>query len=358
METYPELPREELAAVMGDLGVTGPHTVEAVPYDSGSPATGALARVRGDGWSVFVTEIQAVRHWPRLHQVPEPFRADFAEQFPWRQELAIWDEPFAGRLPKNLRVPRLYRLTDLGDDRLLIWMENVDAIGDAEWTDDHFARAAFALGGLTARRMDAETLDATGTVKGWGLRMYVEGRVYHDAIPRLHDDALWQHPHLAGGDSVRSTLRKLTGLCEGILQRLDDLPQALPHGDASPQNLLVPRSAPGEFVAIDVSFQHPLAVGFDLGQLLIGLVHAGHLDPDRLPEIHARILPAFIEGLAAAGAAIDPDEVHYGYVGSLLLRAGFTAIPYELLDAPGPADLFRQRLRLAEFIAGLGVEIS
>ena len=53
------------------------------------------------------------------------------------------------------------------------------------------------------------------------------------------------------------------------------LPQAMPHGDASPQNLLVPASAPDRFVAIDVGMRTPHAIGFDLGQLLVGLVHAG-----------------------------------------------------------------------------------
>ena len=64
---------------------------------------------------------------------------------------------------------------------------------------------------------------------------------------------------------------------------MDTLPQALPHGDASPQNLLVPADDPDTFVAIDVSFQNPQAVGFDLGQLLVGLTHAGLLPAAALP---------------------------------------------------------------------------
>jgi hypothetical protein len=353
-----ELPVDELHEIMAELGVDGPSMVEPVAYDSGSPATGALARVKGDGWSVFVKQIQAVRHWPRLFLVPEPVRNDFAAQFPWRAELAIWDEAFAGRLPKHLRVPTLYRLTDLGDDRMLIWMENVDALSDADWTLDHFIRAATALGGLAARRMDPQTLAATGMAKGLGLRMYVEGRVYHDAIPKLRDGEIWRHPRLAeapGG--LRARLAALAENCDTVLDRLDQLPQAVPHGDASPQNLLVPRSAPDEFVAIDIAFQHPLAIGFDLGQLLIGLVHAGHLEPARLREIHERLVPAYVAGMAEEGYDADPADVHYGYVGSLLVRAGFTAIPYELLQAPDTEALFRRRLELTEFLADIGTEI-
>ena len=60
-----------------------------------------------------------------------------------------------------------------------------------------------------------------------------------------------------------------------MLDRLDGYVQCIPHGDASPQNLLVPADDPETFVVIDVSFRTPHALGFDLGQLLVGLTHAG-----------------------------------------------------------------------------------
>ena len=55
-----------------------------------------------------------------------------------------------------------------------------------------------------------------------------------------------------------------------MLDALEALPQCYQHGDASPQNLLVPKGKPDEFVVIDWGFDCPQAVGFDLGQLLIG----------------------------------------------------------------------------------------
>ena len=89
---------------------------------------------------------------------------------------------------------------------------------------------------------------------------------------------------------------------------MDALPQALPHGDASPQNLLVPADDPDTFVAIDVSFQNPQAVGFDLGQLLVGLTHAGQLPAAALPEVHAVLVPAFTDGLQAEGGQATADR--------------------------------------------------
>jgi hypothetical protein len=68
-----------LAAVVSDIcgrPVTiATATAEPVPYDSGSPATARLARLRGtttDGaaWSVFVKVLQHPRHWAGLDAEP------------------------------------------------------------------------------------------------------------------------------------------------------------------------------------------------------------------------------------------------------------------------------------------------
>lgn len=341
--------------------------VEPVAYQSGSPATGALMRVRGRAaggrsWSLFVKLLQHVRHWPRLHVIPEDVRDSFADGFPWRTELAAWDEPFAGRLPAGLRVPRLYQVTDLGDDRLLVWMEDIDALGDAAWHPEMFARAAYALGGLAALRGTPELLADPGLGAGPGLRVYVESRVNRWALPALADDGVWRHPLMAAAvdGRLRADLRRVAAALPAVLDRLDALPQALPHGDASPQNLLVPRDSPKEFVAIDISFQRPHAIGFDLGQLLVGLAHAGMLAAGALPAIHDSLVPAFVEGMAAYGVDADPADVGYGYIGSLVARAALTSMPFEALGAP-PSDelaaLFRQRAELSRFLADLGLAL-
>lgn len=366
-----ELPEADVRAVartiLGDAVPLSQWHVEPVAYEPGSPATGALMRVRGqaaDGraWSVFVKLVQHVRHWPRLHLLPAEFRESFAAGFPWRQELAAWEEPFAGRLPARLRLPTLYRTTDLGEDRLLLWMEDIDALGELAWDVDMFTRAATALGGLAALRSTPDALTGSGLPTGSGLRTYVDGRVERWAVPLLADDDVWRHPLVADAvdPRLRADLRRIAARLPAVLDRLDTLPQAIPHGDASPQNLLVPRSAPEQFVAIDVSFQCPLPIGFDLGQLLIGLAHTGHLPAAALPEIHDVLVPAFTVGMKENGLDADPGEVAYGYLGSLVARAGLTSLPFELLDAP-PSDelttLFHQRATLSRFLADLGLSL-
>jgi len=111
---------------------------------------------------------------------------------------------------------------------------------------------------------------------------------------------------------------------------------------------------------IDWGFDCPQAVGFDLGQLLVGLAHAGELEPDQLPAIHSVILAAFMEGLAAEGMDVPAEKVLYGYLGSLMARATFTALPLEELGKAGECDLelFEQRVRLTRTLVNLVSSIN
>jgi hypothetical protein len=157
-------------------------------------------------------------------------------------------------------------------------------------------------------------------------------------------------------DDLRAALAKARRLIDDT----DALPMTYAHGDASPQNLLVPRDAPDTFVAIDPGLHSLLPIGHDLGQLLVGLCHAGELNPDALAAVHAVILPAYLDGLAAEGMNVDGLDVKRGYLTGLLLRSGFTAIPLERLDeatTPGSIALWTARLRLTRTILNLAAGI-
>jgi len=102
-----------------------------------------------------------------------------------------------------------------------------------------------------------------------------------------------------------------------LLDLLDRLPQTYAHGDASPQNLLLPAGEPGTIAVIDWGFGTLLPVGFDLGQLLVGLAHAGVGDLALLPAIDAAAL-LFLSALrpqieilhpAAASACAMPRPI-------------------------------------------------
>ena len=362
---------EELAAIVS-TALGRPVTLESwqvtpVGYESLSPATGALLRVAGrttDGqdWSIFVKVLQHARHWPMLHLLPPDIRDDFVAEFPWRSELAAWEPGFADRLPAGMRVPVMHRLAELDDDRVVLWMEDVRCSTEP-WDVPRYARAARLLGGLAARSRDEAMLAAIGFPPGYGLRQYYLSRVGMGFRPLLADDEVWRHPLVAGAvdPDLRADLRTLVDRMPTLLDRLDTMPQTLPHGDASPQNLLVPAVAPDTLVAIDIAFQCEHAVGFDLGQLLVGRVHEGTMPAAGLADVHAVLVPAFVAGLREHGADVSADDVAFGYEAAMLARAGFTSLPFEALGGEpteATAELFRERAALTRFIVNRGLALS
>ena len=184
-------------------------------------------------------------------------------------------------------------------------------------------------------------------------------KLQHTAATQLDDDALWRHPYVrqAVDPRLRDDMRRLVAAVPEMLDRLNALPQALPHGDGSPQNLLALKGEPRRFVAIDVAFQYPHAFGFDLGQLLVGLAHAGCLPVSALPEIHEALVPAFVAGARDSGSDVSPDEVLLGYVGCLAIRSGVSSMPFELLGSPAASpELFAQRAALTRFVLDLWLD--
>ena len=119
------------------------------------------------------------------------------------------------------------------------------------------------------------------------------------------------------------------------LDRLDTLVQCLPHGDASPQNLLVPvADDPADLVVIDLSFRTPHPLGFDLSQLLVGLTQAGEVPAGRLPAIAGRILSAYLRGVHDEGVTDQDAQVRDAFVTTSMLRSGFDSLLYEPPGSP------------------------
>lgn len=342
-----------LTEILGHPIVETTTVVETVPYDAGSPATAALYRAHGrrpDGrtWQAFVKVLQHVRHWSGLRHLPPDMAAEFAEMFPWREELTLWEPATAARLPPGLRSPHLLRVVELGDDRVAVWSEDVET-DNSVWSDERFSRAALLLAKFGARRCEPQALRRCSHPPDFALQMWVK------ALPLsgfrfLDDDTAWAHPLLAEHGDLRADLRAAVPLVPQILSRFAGLRHGLPHGDASPQNLLVPLDGSADFVVIDLSFQTPAPLGTDLSQLVVGLAHAGLLPIHRLPGVQAAVLSGYRSGLAESQLPTGHDDIAYAYAGNLLLRSGFTAIPAQRLDDPAAAPLIRQRIELTRFI--------
>ena len=181
-------------------------------------------------------------------------------------------------------------------------------------------------------------------------------------LPALAGDAVWSHPQVAdvADRNLRSDLQRLAARVPALLDTLDGLPQTFVHGDASPQNLLVPAADPDTFVAVDWSLIGPCAVGYDLGQLLVGPAHAGWLDVAALPALEEIVLPAYTAGLADEGLRVAADVVRIGLHAALVVRSAFSALPLGRLAGPptrGDAALVARRVRLTRHLVDLGLAL-
>jgi hypothetical protein len=368
------------AAVTG-RPATGLQT-RAVPfgYDSGSPVTAGLWRVDVTSaapdpaaCTFFVKLVRHTRLWPGLRYLPgEESRARFISYYPWHYELDIHAAGIESVLPDGMRMPALHHVARPDADHLGLWWEFIDERPEP-WQLADYRLAARLLGQLAARRRaGAEVNNALPDIArtahdgGSALRFYTGGRVLAGVLPALRAGQVWDHPVLRGAlrrvddPGLPADMLALGARLPELLDRLDGLPQTYAHGDASPQNLLRPAAEPGTIAVIDWGFGTLLPVGFDLGQLLVGLAHAGQTDPAALPAIDAEIFPAYLDGLAAEDYKADPAQVRAGYLGSLAARSALCALPFEELGQPTAEaeERFALRLRLTRQMLDLAGQLE
>jgi hypothetical protein len=102
-------------------------------------------------------------------------------------------------------------------------------------------------------------------------------------------------------------------------------------------------------------------VGFDLGQLFVGLASAGETRLADLDRIDPVILDGYLRGLQDAGYDADPADVRAGYLGGLAARSALCLLPLERLGHTQPvAELearFLRRLQLTRKVVDLTAEV-
>lgn len=379
------LPPAELAAVAATAAGRDVQraTARAVPvdYDWGSPGTAGLwradVRAQADGavldQAFFVKLLRHPRLWPELSQIPdEAARRDFVGFFPWQFELDMHECGIGEILPAGMRTPVLYQARHVDADHIALWWEYVDQ-RPGPWELADYRRAARLLGALAARRRAGADANrrlpelSRRMEPGQALRYFVGGKVLRGCLLPLQAASTWRHPVLAaalrdaGDPGLPADLVALGARLPAVLDRLDQLPQCYAHGDATPQNLLIPARGPAELIVIDWGFGSLLPVGFDLGQLLVGLASAGETRLADLAAIDTVILDGYLRGLRDEGHDADPGDVRAGYLGGLAARSALCLLPLERLGREQPSAeleaLFLRRLQLTRQVVDLTAEV-
>ena len=334
---------------------------ERVDYPHESPATEGLARLRGDGWSAFVKVVRSFRHWPRWATLPQEARDVLGDASVWRHEVDLYTSDLGAVLPTGMRLPGLHGVVDLGDDRMVLVLEDVD-VDPAPWDWERYTRAARLLGRLHVRMTAAEGLPRRSTERPAELvNIMYTSRLLPVALPALTADQTWRHPLLVGETKLRADLAELARRLPDLVDVAARLPQLHGHGDASPHNLLVPKQQPDTFVVIDWAMASLAAAGDDLGQLFIGHAHDGVLAVDDLPALHELLVRAYAAGLADEDCRLGEDDVRDGMDTGLSVRSAFTALPLERLGEPITDDLrsvFAGRIELTRYLVDVGLRVD
>lgn len=338
------------------------YEVQPVDYDLEALTTAGRYWVRGrarhaggeEPYAFFVKVVQSWTRTPQFQMVPQHLRELAASGLPWRGEPAVYRSDLAARLPDGLLLPQVHLVVDIDDLSACFWLEAVDA-DPSPWDSTTFERAAYRLGRLAASRRVAPVADL-GVQDV--VRSYARGRLHGQVLPALGADALWSHPLVAEAFSpaLRARLTAAVQELPAYVEELDAVPLGSAHGDACPRNLLVPRSAPEDFVLIDFAFWCRAPLGFDLTQLLMGEVQLGERPAADLADLDELCLGAYAEGLAAEGGDVPRDVLARAHALLMLLFAGLTAVPVELLfgaPPPGDADVLRGRAAAAEHVLDL-----
>lgn len=363
--TEPVVPQlaEMVAALLGQVGVdVRSARVDVHPYPFPALTTRERWVVSGTArgsngeehsYAFFVKVVQPWAGSPLSHHVPEPLRTELAPLVPWRTEPDLYRSDLRDRLPAGLTVPRAFGVHDLDDESTAIWLELIPG-SPIRWDLDRHRRAAYLLGRLAASPSVAPL--ATCVSPGPTARGYADVWLALNVIPDLRDDDFWRRPPVAGAFDADLRARMLAAVdaLPRLLDELDSFPTATAHGDACTRNLLGTGGA--GFIMIDFGFWGTDPVGFDLGQLLLGEVHAGERPARTLPELERTCVPAYVDGLHDEGSAVTVEQVRRCHALLLTIYYAIPAMPFEHRDAaPTPAlqRLHAERAAAARFVLDL-----
>ena len=234
------------------------HTITA-------PATESLTRIRvvaHDSESLEISLVAkclqtALRGLPP--QIPKEEREQLAASIPWRLEAEVYTGDTASRMPPGVRLPRLHAALERPDERIVLWLEDVDPM-DTPWSPANLERAATALGRLTVRRADQVLASLP---PGSFLEQLVQRGLKSWALPHIRSDVLWAHPAFAQTEvaALRPELLRLAAEVDALFAGLAEVPWHNAHGDPTPMNMLRPRTDPESFVLIDWGLASPGPVG-------------------------------------------------------------------------------------------------
>ncbi len=240
----------------------------------------------------------------------------------WKREILFYQSDLVEALPTTLIAPRSVGITEVADQTIWLWLEDMGTQEDNQWPLEQYGVAARHLGQFNGAYLVGRPLP-TDT---WLRRPDIHQRLALaepgiSELPTLRHHPLFA-PLLAGDHVAR--IEQLWNERGRLLAALEKLPQTFCHRDAFQRNLLMRQDELGEqqTVALDWGSCGLGMLGEELVPLFAATLNFVLANTDRLAEMDAAIFAGYIAGLRDAGWQGDERLVRFGFTALTALKAG------------------------------------
>ena len=287
----------------------------------GNPVSLGLYRFEGVGvdqgewidWSIILKVIQspAIRGYVNNMDGDDPAHWDY-----WKRELLVYQSGWLDTLPEGIAAPRCYEAVELPGNMAGMWLEDVHDSFSGNWPLYRYALTARHLGRLNGTYISRRELPSYPWLSSHRTRQWLSTIPWRD-FPWEHPRARQQFP-----DVEMNSFRLMLQEHSRFLNKLEQLPFTVSHGDTYPSNFKSRRSNRNQeqTVAMDWALAGIEPVGDDLGQLVYGTYM--NLKGYKLHDISHTLFTSYINGLDDSGCRVDPKWVRFGYAVSAAFRVG------------------------------------
>ncbi len=288
----------------------------------GNPVSVGLYRFAGEGeadgepiaWSAVLKILQSPANagWVNMGEGDDPSHWNY-----WQREPLIYQSGLLDALPAGMAAPRCYGSVPLPGNFALLWLEDIHDAYQTAWPLARYALAARHLGELNGRYASG---GARPSFPWFGRQI---SRQWAAFLPHWRDIP-WAHPRVRQRypqPEVNSFRRLLLDI-DRVLDKLDELPQTICHGDTYPTNFMSRYLPDGreQTVALDWALMSIDPVGADLGQLVFGAqTNLPTVSPE---EVTHTLFAHYLAGLRQSGCHVDPQQVRVGFNAFAALRIG------------------------------------
>jgi hypothetical protein len=236
------------------------------------------------------------------------------------REVRAYTSGMLDALPPSVRAPRCHGITAIDDDTSCLWLEDVSAYRVDVWTMEGFELAARSLGMFNGRFYGrTASPDESWWSRNWLEKYLAQTDAVLADLPQIMRFPLvrrWLPP-----ESLE-TVELLWSRRSQLLERLNQAPAVFSHLDANCRNLFFVPSVHDVPVLclIDWATAGAAPLGAELSALVLGSVLLYGAKPSDLPELQARALRGYVDGLRASGWNGRESDIFECYATFSLLR--------------------------------------